>query len=87
MSQGETRRLAAIMFTDTVIPLGKPKLKNIAQRQDVYLLLSEPPQGLRHRLQVQRLKLSRRVRPVVFVSVAFVAGLIAVRYLSFLTPL
>src|SRR6266571_2531908 len=31
----------------TVVSLGKPKLKNIAQRFGVYLLLSEPPQGLR----------------------------------------
>jgi adenylate cyclase len=47
----------------TVIPLGKPRLKNIVQRQRVYLLLPEPPTGLRHRFQVQRLKLSHRVRP------------------------
>src|SRR3989442_3677573 len=47
----------------TVVSLGKPKLKNIAQRFGVYLLLSEPPQGLRQRLQVQRLKLSGRVHP------------------------
>ena len=45
----------------TVVSLGKPKLKNIAQRFAVYALLPEPPKGLRQRLQVQRLKLSRRV--------------------------
>ncbi len=47
----------------TVVSLGKPKLKNIAERFQVYALLPEPPKGLRQTLQVQRLKLSRRVRP------------------------
>src|SRR5262245_10334358 len=31
----------------TVVSLGRPKLKNIAQREPVYALLPEPPQGLR----------------------------------------
>jgi TolB-like protein len=74
----------------TVVSLGRPQLKNIAQRFGAYLLLSEQPQGLRQALQVQRLKLSRRMRPgvfvLVFVSVALSAGIIVVRYLSFLTP-
>src|SRR5262245_59861563 len=73
-----------------VLSLGRPKLKNIAQRFQVYLLLLEQPKGLRQALHVQRLKLSRRVQSVVFVlvfvSVALVVGLIAVQYLSFLTP-
>ncbi len=60
----------------TVLSLGRPKLKNIVQRQRVYLLLAELPAGLRHHLQVQRLKLSRRVRPVVFVSVLMLGGLV-----------
>ncbi|HEV8717236.1 MAG TPA: tetratricopeptide repeat protein [Candidatus Binatia bacterium] len=45
----------------TVVALGRPKLKNIAQRQPVYALLSEQPKGFRQNLRVQRLKLSRRV--------------------------
>jgi class 3 adenylate cyclase len=45
----------------TVVSLGRPKLKGIAERFPVYALLCEPPQGLRQRLRVQRLKLSRRV--------------------------
>jgi adenylate cyclase len=45
----------------TVISLGRPKLKNIAPRFPVYALLSEPPKGLWQALQIQRLKLSRRV--------------------------
>jgi adenylate cyclase len=44
-----------------VISLGRPKLKNIAERFEVYALLPESPKGLRQTLQVQRLKLSRRV--------------------------
>src|SRR5713101_6787856 len=31
------------LFLGTVVSLGRPKLKNIAQRQQVYLLLSERP--------------------------------------------
>ncbi|MBI3795382.1 MAG: tetratricopeptide repeat protein [Deltaproteobacteria bacterium] len=45
----------------TVVSLGRPKLKNIAQRFPVYALLPEQPQGLRQTLRRQRLKLSRRV--------------------------
>src|SRR5262245_46441972 len=39
----------------TMVSLGRPKLKNIAQREPVYALLSAAPQGLRQRLQVRRL--------------------------------
>jgi adenylate cyclase len=67
-----------------VVPLGQPKLKNIAQRQHVYLLLPEPPTRLRQRLQLQRLKLSRRVSPAsraLAVGLLLLAGgLLAGRY-------
>jgi adenylate cyclase len=43
----------------TVVSLGRPKLKNIAQREPVYLLLSEPPTGLRQALRMQWLKISK----------------------------
>jgi adenylate cyclase len=56
----------------TVVSLGKPKLKNIAERFPVYALLPEAPTGVWQKLQVQRLKLSRRLRPIVFVSVSVV---------------
>ena len=68
------------------MPLGQPKLKNIVQRQHVYLLLPEPPTGLRQRLQMQRLKLSRRVRPVhrlVVAGVLLVVTTLAVGYFFF----
>ena len=60
-----------------VIPLGKPPLKNIAHRFAVYLLLPGQPKGLRQTLQVQRLKLSRRVRPAYWVAAGVVLALIA----------
>jgi adenylate cyclase len=73
-----------------VVSLGQPKLKNITQRQPVYTLLSESPQGLRQRLRIQRLKLSRRVGTahlawpgVALGGVLLIAGtLAAVQYLS-----
>src|SRR5215510_8693307 len=46
-----------------VVSLGRPTLKNIAERFQVYALLPEPPKGFRQTLRIQRLKLSRRVRP------------------------
>ncbi|MBI3800450.1 MAG: tetratricopeptide repeat protein, partial [Deltaproteobacteria bacterium] len=66
--------------------LGRPKLKNIAERFQVYALLPEPPKGLRQTLQIQRLKLSRRVgtahRVVAAGLVLIAATVVAVRYLS-----
>jgi adenylate cyclase len=63
-----------------VVSLGKPRLKNIAQRFQVYVLLSEPPKGLRQTLQVQRLKVAHRVgRGVsvfVLVSVLLLGGFV-----------
>jgi adenylate cyclase len=98
LAEPDTTCISDVVYRDvvkkldlgTVVSLGRPKLKNIAERFQVYALLPETPNGFWQKLQVQRLKLSRRVRPVmfvlVFVSVALVAGTIAVRYLSFLTP-
>jgi adenylate cyclase len=73
-----------------VVSLGQPKLKNITQRQPVYTLLSDSPQGLRQTLRIQRLKLSRRVGTahlawpgVALGGLLFIAGtLAAVQYLS-----
>ena len=65
----------------TVLSLGRPKLKNIAQRFGVYLLLPEQPQGLRQTLQAQRLKLSHRARPThrALASGVLLAGAIVTR--------
>ncbi len=43
----------------TVVSLGRPKLKNIAQRIEVYALLAEQSKGFRQTLGVQRLKLRK----------------------------
>src|SRR5207245_2104177 len=68
------------------VSLGRPKLKGITQRFSVYALLPEKPTGLRQTLQVQRLKLSRRVGTVVFVlvsvSILVVGGIILFLYSS-----
>jgi adenylate cyclase len=48
----------------TVVSLGRPKLKNIAERFRMYALLPAPPAGLRQKLQVQRLKFTPWRRPV-----------------------
>src|SRR5437870_5164769 len=55
------RDVAKEVDLGTVVSLGRPKLKNIAERFQVYALLPEPPKGLRQTLRIQRLKLSRRV--------------------------
>jgi hypothetical protein len=70
----------------TVVSLGRPKLKNIAERFPVYALQSESPKRLRQRLRIQRLKL-RRVGTThlswVVVELALIVGtIVAVRYLS-----
>jgi adenylate cyclase len=62
ISQAVYKEIEKKLPLDTVIALGKPKLKNIAQREPVYSLLPEPPKGLRQTLQVQRVKLKHKKR-------------------------
>jgi class 3 adenylate cyclase len=73
----------------TVVSLGRPKLKNIAVRFEVYALLSEPPKGLRQALQVQQWKLKQWRRPLQVMAAVLMLGLMGVgvvvlkdRYLS-----
>jgi adenylate cyclase len=72
-----------------VISLGRPRLKNIAERFQVYALLSQPPQGLRQTLQVQRLKLKqwRRTLQVAAMVLLLVvgAGIMAIKNRYFLS--
>ncbi|MGE0827005.1 MAG: adenylate/guanylate cyclase domain-containing protein [Candidatus Binatia bacterium] len=79
------RDVAKKLVLGTVVSLGKPKLKNIAERFQVYALLPEVPRGLRQTFQVHRLKLSRRVRPaqqMLAAALVLIAGtMVAVRYL------
>src|SRR5262245_14291252 len=62
ISQTVYKEIEKKLPLNTVIALGKPKLKNIAQREPVYALLPEPPKGLRQTLQVQRVKLKHQKR-------------------------
>jgi TolB-like protein/class 3 adenylate cyclase len=72
------RDVAKKLDLGTVVSLGRPKLKNIAERFQVYALLPARPKGFRQTLQVQRLKLSRRLRPGYWVAagvvLAFLVG-------------
>ncbi len=78
------RDVAKKLDLSTVVSLGRPKLKNIAQRFQVYELLPESPKGLRQTLQVQRLKLkpwrrTLQAATAVFVFVLVSAGSIVVK--------
>src|SRR5215813_3831735 len=59
ISQAVYKEIGKKLPVETVVSLGRPKLKNIAQRERVYALLPEPPKGFRQRLQVQQLKLKQ----------------------------
>src|SRR5262245_20484145 len=81
------RDVAKKVALGTIISLGRPKLKNITKRFQVYALLSEAPKGLRQTLQLQRRKLLRRVgtahRGWGAVGLVLIAAtIVAVRYLS-----
>lgn len=55
------RDVAKKVTLGAIVSLGRPKLKNIAERFQIYALLSEAPRGVRQQLQMQRLKLLHRV--------------------------
>jgi adenylate cyclase len=79
------RDVAKKLDLGTVVSLGRPKLKNIAQRFPVYALLSQPLSGLRHVLRVQRLKLKQWQRPLQVTAAVLVAvwvGAVTFRTLS-----
>jgi adenylate cyclase len=70
------------------VALGRPKLKNIAQREPVYALLPEKPAGFRQRLRVQQLKLNQWRRPLQVAALLILltsAGLIG-RYFYLPSP-
>jgi adenylate cyclase len=87
LSQKVYEEVAKKVDLGTLVSLGKPKLRNIAERFAVYALLSTPPQGLWQTLQVQWLKLSRRVsmaqRAAVMGLILIAGTAIAIRYLPF----
>jgi class 3 adenylate cyclase len=63
LSQKVYEEVAAKLELGTVVSLGRPQLKNIAVRFQVYALLPQAPKGLRQQLYIQRLKFSHRLRP------------------------
>ncbi len=73
----------------TVVSLGWPKLKNIAQRFPVYTLLSEQPTGFRQTLSMQWLKLKHRVgtAPLARAALIVVGLLIGGGIVTLLYPL
>src|SRR5437870_2479985 len=72
LAEPDTICLSDVVYRDvgkrldlgTVVSLGQPKLKNIAEQFHVYALLPEQPKGFRQYLRVQRLKLKQWQRPL-----------------------
>jgi adenylate cyclase len=70
----------------TVVSLGQPKLKNIAEQLHVYALLPEQPKGFRQHLRAQRLKLKHWRRPVQGALALLVLGWVGVVTYRILFP-
>jgi adenylate cyclase len=82
ISQVAYQEVAKKLDLGAVVSLGRPKLKNIAERLEVYTVLAAPPTGLRRALHVQRLKLKPWRRPLqiaVAVLVVIWAGVVTLR--------
>ena len=77
ISQVVYREVEKKLPLGTVVSLGKPKLKNIAERFPVYALLPESAKGLRQTLQVQRLKLKPFSAALVTVGLLLFGGILA----------
>ncbi|HEV8715708.1 MAG TPA: hypothetical protein VGX03_23130 [Candidatus Binatia bacterium] len=78
------RDVAKKLALGTVVSLGRPTLKNIAERFAVYALLPEPPKRLRQMLHVQRLKLThwrRTAQVTIAVLVLLWVGVVTYRLL------
>src|SRR5712692_1408357 len=62
LSHGVYKEVEKKLPLGTVVALGRPKLKGIAERFPVYALLLAPPKGFRQTLNVQRWKLKQKKR-------------------------
>ena len=86
ISQKVYEEVAKKLALGIVVSLGRPQLKNIAERFQVYALLSEQPKGLQQKFQVQRLRFSRRIstthRVALVGLVLLVGGIVIGRYFS-----
>ena len=74
ISQAVYKEVEKKLSLGTVVSLGKPKLKNIAERFAVYALLSAPPTGVQQKLQVQKFKLKQWRRTLQIVAVVLLVG-------------
>src|SRR5712692_928040 len=82
ISQVVYQEVAQKLSLGTVVPLGQPKLKNIAQRLPVYALLPKGPRGFQQTVRVQRLKLKQWRRTLqVAVAVLLVGAGVLVKAL------
>jgi adenylate cyclase len=77
ISQKVYEEVAKKLDLGTVVSLGKPKLKNIVERFQVYALLPVPPTGLRQRWQVQRLKFKPFSTSLATISLLLIGGILA----------
>lgn len=85
LAEPDTICLSDVVYRDvvkkvdlgTVVSLGKPKLKNIAERFAVYALLSEVPKGPCQTLRVQRLKLKPFSASLATAGLLLVGGILA----------
>src|SRR5262245_22392965 len=75
ISQKVYDEVAKKLTLGTVVSLGQPKLKNIAERFQVYALLPEQPAGFRQNLRVPRLYLQRWHRTVQVAAILLVIGI------------
>jgi class 3 adenylate cyclase len=82
------QEVAKKLSLGTVVSLGRPKLKNIAERQPLYALLPEKPRGFRQHLRALRLK-ARRVgtahlarAALVVMGLLIAGGIITLWFLS-----
>src|SRR5437867_2415579 len=89
ISDAVHRDVAKKLDLGTVVSLGRPRLKNIAERFQVYALLPAQPKGVRQTLQVQRLKLSRRTGNAhrVAVGLVLLVGVITATWYLARSPL
>src|SRR5262249_24663567 len=78
------RDVAKKLALGTVVSLGRPKLKNIAERFQVYTLLSESPKGFRQNLRVLQLR-TRKITTrtmMTLIGLLIVGGIVTLWYPS-----
>jgi TolB-like protein/class 3 adenylate cyclase/Flp pilus assembly protein TadD len=77
ISQAVYKEIEKKLPLDTVVSLGRPKLKNIAERFHVYAVLAEPPKGIHQTWQLQRLKLKHWRRSLQVITAVLLLGMVS----------